>query len=77
MMNRMHVLCLIDVILRFLEFARDRLAGHESPPDDTYILCWFWVPEEELPGGTSLAVRRHMALYPVFWVFMKGLAVTV
>ncbi|QCD89625.1 hypothetical protein DEO72_LG4g571 [Vigna unguiculata] len=44
-----------------VQMAEDRLAGHESPPDDTYILCWFWVPEEDRlvahpwpPGDTWL-----------------------
>ena len=40
----------------------------------TSILYWFWVPEEELLGGTSLAARQHMAVYPILGYWMKGLA---
>jgi len=27
--------------------------------------CYFWVPEVEPPGGTGLAARQHIAMYPV------------
>ena len=60
----------------FLEFSRNRLVGDESPPDDTSILCYFWVLEEEPPGGISLAARRHMAATQIlgFWVELPGYA---
>jgi len=53
------------------------LGEPKSPPGDTSVLAWFWVPEEEPPGGTSLAARRCMAKYPVLGFWMKGLAVLV
>jgi len=41
------------------------------------LSCWFWVPAKEPPGGQGCAARRHMAMYSIFWVFMKGLAVII
>jgi len=37
------------------------------------ILLVFWVPDEELPGGTSLTARRHMCANPVYGFLMNCL----
>ena len=46
--------------LGFWNFSKNRLAGDESLSGDTSTLCWFWVPEEELPGGMSLTARGRV-----------------
>jgi len=38
---------------------------------DASVCAYFWVREEEPPGGTSLIARRHMATTQIFWVFVK------
>jgi len=55
---------------RFWKFSRNRLAGKELSPSDSSVLCDFWVPKEEPPGGMSLAARRGVLYNPVFWVFV-------
>ena len=46
--------------VRFWNFSRNRLAGRDWPPGDSYLLCAFLVLDEEPPGGTLPTARRRV-----------------
>jgi len=59
-----------------LEFSRNRLAGGELPPGDSYICMCSGFLEEEPPGGTLTAARRRKASWPFFGIADEALGGT-
>jgi len=74
MTNCMHNSCLFHMIVVFMEFSRNRLAGDEPPPGDSSFYGHFGVPEMELPSGTSLPAKRRVTDQPSFWVLLELLS---
>jgi len=62
------------MIVVFMEFSRNRLAGDEPPPGDSSFYGHFGVPEMELPSGTSLPAKRRVTDQPSFWVLLELLS---
>jgi len=59
----------------FLEVFQKPPGRHSKPPGGLCYFCGvFWVPEMELPGGTTLPARRRLVINPVsgFWLELPG-----
>jgi len=62
-------------ILRFWNFSRNRLAGHDWPLGNSSFLCEFWVMEDEPPSSTLPTARRRVISASVLQLCLNCLAV--